>query len=212
MRARSTQLTSMKTKSRTSWTHWCKGLSWASPWRPFGQPAQRKERPRDEEERRQHRAHDVVEVLERLGETGDHDPEAGPAEARDPGDQRHERASPTTDRARTDRDEQRHAAVDAGARRDPERLGGDELLRVDRRREDRVVGALELVLDERPEHGREGAEKRTAVATVPVAMKSRSGGRRSCPRASRTRSRTRASRSSARRSRRTWSSARTTRS
>ena len=34
------------------------------------------------------------------------------------------------------------------ARADPQRLGGDELLGVDRRGEDRVVGALELVLHE----------------------------------------------------------------
>jgi hypothetical protein len=39
---------------------------------------------------------------------------------------------------------------------------------VDGRGEDRVVGALELVLDERPEHRRERDEKSTAVATVPV--------------------------------------------
>ena len=44
---------------------------------------------------------------------------------------------------------------DAGARGDPQRLGGDELLGVDGRGEDRVVGALELVLDERAEHRRE---------------------------------------------------------
>ena len=57
------------------------------------------------------------------------------------------------------RDDHRHAAVDAGARGDPQRLGGDELLGVDRRGEDRVVRALELVLHERPEHRREGARE-----------------------------------------------------
>ena len=57
------------------------------------------------------------------------------------------------------RDDHRHAAEDAGPRRDPERLGRDQLLGVDGRREDRVVGALELVLDERPEHRRERARE-----------------------------------------------------
>src|SRR5690349_1279622 len=56
---------------------------------PLRQAAQREERAGHEEERRQHRADDVVEVLERRGEAGDHDPEARPAEAREPGDERH---------------------------------------------------------------------------------------------------------------------------
>ena len=58
-----------------------------------------------------------------------------------------------------DRDEHRDAAVDAGTRGHPQRLRGDELLGVDGRGEDRVVGVLELVLDERPEHRREGARE-----------------------------------------------------
>ena len=51
------------------------------------------------------------------------------------------------------------AAEDAGARGDPQRLGGHDLLGVDRRGEDRVVRPLELALDERPEHRREHARE-----------------------------------------------------
>jgi hypothetical protein len=54
---------------------------------------------------------------------------------------------PTTGRAasrarvepKTHRHEHRRAAVDPGAHGDPQRLGGDELLHVDGRGEDRVV-------------------------------------------------------------------------
>ena len=42
-------------------------------------------------------------------------------------------------------------------RRDPEHLGADQLLDVDRRGEDRFVGVLEAVLDEGAEHRRQGA-------------------------------------------------------
>src|SRR5204863_2044852 len=62
--------------------------------------------------------------------------------------------------AERDRDEHRHAPVDGRARGDPERLGRDELLRVDRCREDRVVRPLEPVLDEGPEHGRKRAREK----------------------------------------------------
>ena len=72
-------------------------------------------------------------------------------------DQRHQQHAPARVEAEDHRHEHRHAAVDAGARRDPQRLAGDQLLGVDRRGEDRVVGVLELVLDERRVHGREGA-------------------------------------------------------
>ncbi len=61
-----------------------------------------------------------------------------------------------------DADEDRDAAVGAGPAGDPERLGRDELLGVDRRGQDRVVGPLELVLDEGPEHGREHAREEHA--------------------------------------------------
>ena len=77
-----------------------------------------------------------------------------PASAGDPRDEQH---PPARVEPEDHRHEHRHAAVDAGAGRDPQRLGGDELLGVDRRGEDRVVGALELVLDERRVHGRERA-------------------------------------------------------
>ena len=54
-------------------------------------------------------------------------------------------------------DEQRDAAVEARAQGDPEHLRGDQLLDVDRRRQDRFVGVLEAVLDEGAEHRRQGA-------------------------------------------------------
>ena len=59
--------------------------------------------------------------------------------------------------AERERDEQRKAAVDAGADRDPQHLRGDQLLDVDGSGEDRVVGALEAMLDEGPEHRRQRA-------------------------------------------------------
>ena len=126
---------------------------------PVREPVEREERPGDEEERREDGADDVAEALDRLRPAGDEDAEARPAEAGEPRDERHEQHGPVRVEAEEHGDEHRHAPVDAGARRDPQRLGGDELLRVDRRREDRVVGALELVLHERPEHRRERARE-----------------------------------------------------
>ena len=72
------------------------------------------------------------------------------------GDEQH---PPARVEAEDHRDEHRHAAVDADPRGDPQRLAGDELLGVDRRGEDRVVGVLELVLDEGRVHRREGARE-----------------------------------------------------
>src|SRR3712207_9072074 len=63
------------------------------------------------------------------------------------------------------RDEHRRAAERARPDGDPEHLRGDELLRVDRRRQDRVVGALELGLDEGAEHRGEGGGERSEEHT-----------------------------------------------
>ena len=57
------------------------------------------------------------------------------------------------------RHDQREAAVEARAQPDPQHLGGDQLLDVDRRGQDRVVGALEALLDERAEHRRQRARE-----------------------------------------------------
>ena len=123
--------------------------------RPLGQAADREERAGDEEHRRDQRAGHVGEVVDRLHQRGDQRAGRGPAEAGDEADAGYEQHPPRGVEPEQHRDEQRRAPVDPGAGRDPQRLRGDELLHVDRRGEDRVVGALELALDEGAEHRRE---------------------------------------------------------
>ena len=123
--------------------------------RPLRQAADREERAGDEEHRRDQRAGHVAEVVDRLHQRGDQRADGRPAEARDEADAGHEQHAPPRVEPEDDRHEQRRAAVHRGAERDPQRLAGHELLGVDGRGEDRVVGALELALDERPEHRRE---------------------------------------------------------
>ena len=123
--------------------------------RPLRQAADREERAGDEEHRRDQRAGHVGEVVDRLHQRGDQRAGRGPAVAGDEADARHQQHPPRRVEPEQHRDEQRRAPVDPGAGRDPQRLGGHELLHVDRRGEDRVVGALELALDERAEHRRE---------------------------------------------------------
>ena len=79
-----------------------------------------------------------------------------PGQRGDPGHQQH---APARLEPEDHRHEHRHAAVDAGPGRDPQRLPRDQLLGVHRRGEDRVVGVLELVLDEGRVHGRERARE-----------------------------------------------------
>ena len=181
--------------------------------RPLGQLVEREEGARDEEHRREQSALPVGEGLDRLRPGGDEDPEAGPAEPGQRGDLRHEQHPPARVEPEDNRDEHRDAPVDAGPGPDPQRLGGDELLGVDGRGEDRVVGVLELVLDERRVHGGEGAREQDRRGHDARSRRNRcSRSRRPCSPASRTRSRRPACRSSDRRSRRTSTSARTTRS
>ena len=75
----------------------------------------------------------------------------------EPADHGHREHPPRRIEPEHHRHDHRDAAIDTGPGRDPQRLGADELLGVDGCREDCVVRALELVLDERPEHGRERA-------------------------------------------------------
>ncbi len=74
-------------------------------------------------------------------------------------DQRHEQHPPRRVEPERDRDEERRAAVDARLRGDPGRLRGHELVHVDRRCEDRVVGLLVDAADERDEHPGERARE-----------------------------------------------------
>ena len=99
----------------------------------------------------------VVELVD-LGDARRHrDPEGGEAERGDEAEQRHQQHPRGRVEPEEHRDQQREAAVEAGADPDPEHLGGDQLLDVDGRGEDRVVGVLEAVLDEGAEHRRQGA-------------------------------------------------------
>ena len=125
--------------------------------RPLGQLVDREERAGDEEQRRQPGADHVVEVLDRLGHARRRGCPSTPSRS-PPRSRRTARASiphagssPKT--IATSSGAQPYVP---GADGDPQRLGGDELLHVHGRGEDRVVGALELVLDERREHAREG--------------------------------------------------------
>jgi len=85
--------------------------------------------------------------------------EAGEAERGDEAEEGDEQHAPGGVEAEGHRDQQREAAVDAGAQPDPEHLGADQLLDVDRRGENRVVGVLKAVLDEGAEHGRQRARE-----------------------------------------------------
>ena len=98
--------------------------------RPLGQLVDGEERARHQEERRQHGADDVAEVLERVHARGDGDPEPGPAEAGQAGDERDREHPPARGQPEAHRHEHRHAAVDAGPDRDPDRLRRDQLLAV----------------------------------------------------------------------------------
>ena len=142
------------------------GLSCASTCAHSGSPSIGKNVPATRNSGVSTRADDVVEVLDRLQRRGDRDAEARPAEAGDEADERHGQHAPARVEPEDHRHEQRRAAERPGPRRDPQRLGGDELLGVHRRGEDRVVGALELVLDE----GRRtspGRPRRTAPRSRP---------------------------------------------
>src|SRR5712691_9698515 len=137
--------------------------------RPLREPVEGEERPREEEQRREHGADDVVEVLERFREARHRDPEARPAEAGDPGDDRHGEHPPRWVEPEGHRDEHRNAAVDAGPGGDPERLCRHESSSVS-------TGAARIAsyvrwnwyLTNVPNIAGNALEKSTAVATVPV--------------------------------------------
>ena len=115
-RARSTA-SKPKAPPRTSSTSWCRGLSWATTCEPLGQAVDREEGAGDEEERRDEERGDVVELVD-LGDGRRHrDAEAGEAERGDEAEERHEQHPPGRVEAEGDRDQQRDAAVDAGAER-----------------------------------------------------------------------------------------------
>ena len=54
----------------------------------------------------------------------------------------------------------RMEAVDRRAQPDPEHFGGHQFLDIDRGREDRIISALETLLYEGAEHGRQGENDR----------------------------------------------------
>ena len=118
----------------------------------LGQLVDREEGARHQEQRRDHQRGHVVELVD-LGHRARHgDAEGGEAEGGDQAEEGHEQHPPRGVEAEAHRHQQREAAVEAGPQPDPEHLGGHELLDVDRGGEDRVVGALEAVLDEGAEH------------------------------------------------------------
>ena len=125
----------------------------------LGKLVDREEGARHQEQRRDHERGHVVELVD-LGHRPRHrDAERREAERGDQAEEGHQQHPPGGVEAEAHRHEQREAAVEAGPQADPEHLGGHELLDVDRGGEDRVVGALEAVLDERAEHRRQRARE-----------------------------------------------------
>ena len=152
--------TSPRTRTPVCWmssTVWWRGLSSPRICAQRGRPSSGKKVPGDEEERRQHRADHVV-VVDPVREARDHDPEARPAEPGEEADERDgEHAQPG--RART------RARRTTGSSRTLARAADHSISAVTSSSvstgagEDRVVGVLELVLDECPEHRRERARE-----------------------------------------------------
>ena len=120
-----------------------------------GQPRDGKECAREQKHGREHRAGDVVEVVDRLRHRRDQHSEGREAEAGEHADQRHKQHPPHRVKTERDSHQQRCHAVHARAQRDPQHLTGDQLLRVHRRGQHRVIGALELPAHKRVEHARE---------------------------------------------------------
>ncbi len=112
----------------------------------------RKEGSGQQEERCDDGRGDVVEVVDRLGHGRDQHAEARESPARDEADERHQHDAPQRVQAECDGDEQRRHAVDASPARDPEDLGGHQLFDRDGRRQQRIVGPLELPSNKSVEH------------------------------------------------------------
>ena len=126
---------------------------------PVGELVDREERPGEQEHRRDDERRYVVELVDLRDAARDRDAETGECEGRDQREERNEQHSRRRIEAEADRDDQREGPEDAGAEADPEHLAADQLLDVDRGGEDRVVGALEAVLDEGAEHRRQRARE-----------------------------------------------------
>ena len=120
--------------------------------KPVGQPVDREESACHEKQRRHEQRRHIAELVDLGDRRGNRDAEGCKAQCRDKAKEGHEEHPGRRVEAESHRHEKGEATVEPGSDPDPQHLRRYQFLDVHRGRQDRVVGSLEAVLYERPEH------------------------------------------------------------